>query len=165
MLPGTPAPRVVCDYAQNLLASDFAMMMPFSATEFGDPTGALFAMVVDQGALAPYHLDPTFGPTSDASGGIAFCGELGSGKSVALKNVAAIVRLMLNGRVIAIDRTRSREWLPLAAALPGTTQIVDIIDPTAHEATTVRTSCDPLRVFTGKTCTGIAEAFFAAWLD
>ena len=63
-------------------------------------------------------VDPTYGPTHDSSGGIAVIGELGAGKSVILKNVAAVVRLMLDGRVIVIDRTRSREWAPVAVALP-----------------------------------------------
>jgi hypothetical protein len=89
--------------------------------------------------------------------------------SVILKNVAAVVRLMLDGRVIVIDRTRSREWAPVAAALPGESQIVDIIDPTIDrvEAPGLRHSCDPLRVFRSgtKSSTGIAETFFASWLD
>lgn len=169
MLPGYRTPMVVRDYAQNLLSSGFAMLLPFSSTEFGDPSGAMFGMVVDGGGIAPFHLDPTYGPSHDAAGGIAACGELGSGKSVLLKNVAAVVRLALGGRVIAVDRTRSREWIPVAAALPGDSQVVDVIDPSldtdrADEAD-LSYSCDPLRVFTGKTSTGIAETFFAAWLD
>lgn len=171
LLPGYRTPLVVRESSQNLLASDCAMLLPMSATDFGDPSGALFGMVLDGGAIAPFLLDPTYGPTHDSSGGIAVIGELGSGKSVVLKNIAAVVRLMLDGRVIAIDRTRSREWAPVAKALPGNCQIVDIIDPTLDGEratnTELRHSCDPLRVFRGttKTSTGIAETFFASWLD
>ncbi|MFB9923902.1 ATP-binding protein [Amycolatopsis halotolerans] len=169
MLPGYRTPMVVRECSQNLLATDAAMLLPFSATDFGDPTGALFGLALDGGALAPFLLDPTYGPTHDSSGGIAVVGELGAGKSVVLKNVAAIVRLMLDGRVIAIDRTRSREWVPVADALPGNTQVVDIVDPALDgervTSAELRYSCDPLRVFRGKTSTGIAEIFFAAWLD
>ncbi|WP_216216859.1 ATP-binding protein [Amycolatopsis aidingensis] len=168
-LPGYRTPMVVRETSQNLLATDLAMLLPFSATEFGDPTGALFGLVLDGGALSPFLLDPTYGPSHDSSGGLAIVGELGSGKSVVLKNVAAVVRLMLDGRVIVIDRTRSREWEPVARALPGDSQIVDIVDPTFDGERTahaeLRYSCDPLRVFTGKTSTGIAETFFASWLD
>ncbi|MEQ0564470.1 ATP-binding protein [Amycolatopsis sp. NEAU-NG30] len=107
------------------------------------------------------HRRPTYGPTQDSSGGIAVIGELGAGKSVIL-NVAAVVRLMLDGRVIVIDRTRSREWAPVATALPGNAQIVDIIDPSLDDrlaAAELRHSCDPLRVFrtAGKSSTGIAK--------
>ena len=169
MLPGYRTPLVARECSQNLLATDAAMLLPFSATDFGDPTGALFGLALDGGALAPFLLDPTYGPAHDSSGGIAVVGELGAGKSVVLKNVAAVVRLMLDGRVIAIDRTRSREWVPVADALPGNSQIVDIVDPAldSDRAATaeLRYSCDPLRVFRGKTSTGIAEIFFAAWLD
>ncbi|NBH06025.1 hypothetical protein GTY80_22575 [Amycolatopsis sp. SID8362] len=169
MLPGSSTPMVVRECSQNLLASDCAMLLPVSATDFGDPTGALFGLTLDGGAIAPFLLDPTYGPTHDSSGGIAVIGELGAGKSVILKNVAAVVRLMLDGRVIVIDRTRSREWEPVAAALPGESQIVDIIDPTldGSDASRLRHSCDPLRVFrsVSKSSTGIAETFFAAWLD
>ncbi|MEQ0558436.1 ATP-binding protein [Amycolatopsis sp. NEAU-NG30] len=169
MLPGSVTPMVVRECSQNLLASDAAMLLPVSATDFGDPTGALFGLTFDGGAVAPFLLDPTYGPTHDSSGGIAVIGELGAGKSVILKNVAAVVRLMLDGRVIVIDRTRSREWEPVAAALPGKAQIVDIIDPTLDHAEPLRLrhSCDPLRVFrsASRSSTGIAETFFAAWLD
>ncbi|MFI6031356.1 ATP-binding protein [Amycolatopsis magusensis] len=170
-LPGHRTPWVVRETSQNLLASDCAMLLPFSANDFGDPVGAVFGMVLDGGALTPFLLDPTYGPTHDSSGGIAAIGELGSGKSVVLKNVASVVRLMLDGRVIVVDRTRSREWEPVAKALPGNAQVVDIIDPTldGDRATGAELcySCDPLRVFRGnsKTSTGIAETFFAAWLD
>ncbi|GLY38991.1 hypothetical protein Amsp01_050150 [Amycolatopsis sp. NBRC 101858] len=171
MLPGSRTPMVVRECSQNLLATDAAMLLPVSATDFGDPTGALFGLTLDGGAIAPFLLDPTYGPTHDSSGGIAVIGELGAGKSVVLKNVAAVVRLMLDGRVIVIDRTRSREWAPVAAALPGASQIVDIIDPSLDgdrpAAAELRHSCDPLRVFrtTSRSSTGIAETFFAAWLD
>ncbi|MFJ4099914.1 ATP-binding protein [Amycolatopsis japonica] len=171
LLPGYRTPLVVRECSQNLLASDCAMLLPMSSAEFGDPSGALFGMVLDGGAITPFLLDPTYGPTHDSSGGVAVIGELGSGKSVVLKNLAAVVRLMLDGRVIAIDRTRSREWAPVAKALPGTCQVVDIIDPTLDSERTadteLRHSCDPLRVFHGKTksSTGIAETFFASWLD
>ncbi|WIX82923.1 ATP-binding protein [Amycolatopsis carbonis] len=171
LLPGYRTPLVLRECSQNLLATDAAMLLPVSATEFGDPTGALFGMVLDGGAIAPYLLDPTYGPTHDSSGGLAVIGELGAGKSVVLKNVAAVVRLMLDGRVIAVDRTRSREWVPVAGALPGNSQVVDVVDPTLDSeranSAELRYSCDPLRVFGGnaKTSTGIAEIFFAAWLD
>ena len=171
LLPGPRTPMVVRECSQNLLASDCAMLLPVSATDFGDPSGALFGMVIDGGAIAPFLLDPTYGPTHDSSGGLAVIGELGAGKSVVLKNVAAVVRLMLDGRVIVVDRTRSREWEPVAAALPGNSQIVDIVDPTLDGERAgraeLRYSCDPLRVFRGrsKTSTGIAETFFASWLD
>ena len=170
LLPGSRTPMVVRECSQNLLATDAAMLLPVSATDFGDPTGALFGLTVDGGAITPFLLDPTYGPTHDSSGGIAVIGELGAGKSVILKNVAAVVRLMLDGRVIVIDRTRSREWAPVAAALPGNAQIVDIIDPSLDDrpaAAELRHSCDPLRVFrtAGKSSTGIAETFFASWLD
>jgi hypothetical protein len=117
LLPGSRTPMVVRECSQNLLATDAAMLLPVSATDFGDPAGALFGLTVDGGAITPFLLDPTYGPTHDSSGGIAVIGELGAGKSVILKNVAAVVRLMLDGRVIVIDRTRSREWPPRC---PGT---------------------------------------------
>lgn len=46
---------VVRECSQNLLATDAALLLPVSATDFGDPAGAPFGLTVDGGAIAPFH--------------------------------------------------------------------------------------------------------------
>ncbi|OIV37010.1 ATP/GTP-binding protein [Mangrovactinospora gilvigrisea] len=168
MLPGAEVPRVVRggDYEQVFLARDFAMLMPFSGSHLGDDTGNLFGLQLSGGGVRPVLLDLSNGPRHDASASVAAIGELGGGKSYALKCMALGVLLTgrrhdepgSRGRILAIDRTPQEEWARFAAACPGTTQII-AVDENA------RLSLDPLRVFSGPRAARYTESFLTPLLD
>ncbi|WP_159942556.1 ATP-binding protein [Nocardiopsis sp. FR6] len=140
MLPGAPVPGVLAEATQYQLASDYAMAMPWSSSDVGDPTGALLGVSLDGGTARPVLVDLARAPRQDASASLGVVGELGAGKSVLLKAVQ--IGLVDRGdRVIAIDRTPLGEWARFAAqAAPDRHQII--------RADAEATIClDPLRVF------------------
>lgn len=166
LLPGFGAPRMLRDYTQYTLARDFAMSMPFAGTEIGDSTGTLYALSLSGSGVAPVLTDFSLGPRVDASASAAFVGELGSGKSVAMKAAAYAVlargrrqgRPGTRGRVLAVDRTPAGEWVRFLKVCPGTTQVIEITDSASI-------SLDPLRVFDGERCVRYAEAFLTTLLQ
>ncbi|MEV8038509.1 ATP-binding protein [Streptomyces sp. NPDC086182] len=148
MLPGARIPRVMVQYAQYLMARDFAMSGPFTGAGLGDDTGPLYGLQLAGGGMRPVLTDFGRAPRENASASAAYVGELGAGKSVALKAavyaiVAAGRRLGIpgsRGRAIIVDRTPKQEWVKFARACPGETQVITV-DNTAS------VSLDPLRIF------------------
>ncbi|MFD5425600.1 ATP-binding protein [Streptomyces sp. NPDC127084] len=148
MLPGCRTPRVLTGYAQYLLARDFAMAMPWCGSQLGDERGGLYGLQLASGGARPVLIDPARGPRENASASMAFLGELGAGKSVALKSAVYNVlarghqpgRPNSRGRAVIVDRTKEEEWARLAKACPGTTQLIRI-DQSAE------VSLDPLRLY------------------
>lgn len=148
MLPGCRTPRVLLGYAQYLLASDFAMAMPWCGSALGDERGGLFGLQIASGGARPVLIDPARGPRENASASMAFLGELGAGKSFAMKSACYNVLARghrpgaprSRGRAVIVDRTKDEEWVRFAQACPGTTQVIRI-DQSAD------VSLDPLRLF------------------
>lgn len=165
MLPGTPAPRMLGDYVQFTLAADFAMSMPFAGDRLGDENGALFALSLSGSGL-PVLTDFGLGPRANAGASAAFVGELGSGKSVSMKAAAyySLVRGRRSGwagsrgRVLAVDRTPSQEWVTFLQACPGQTQVIELSD-------SAKLSLDPLRIFHGKSAARYTEAVLSTLLQ
>ncbi|MFB8085075.1 ATP-binding protein [Streptomyces sp. NPDC055992] len=165
MLPGTRTPQVMAQYAQYLLARDFAMAAPFNGGGLGDSTGPLFGLQLAGGGVRPVLTDWTRGPRENTSATAAFVGELGAGKSTAMKaavySVLAAGRRMRGsyrrGRVVIVDRTPRQEWLRYAQACPGQTECITIDD---H----ARISLDPLRTFTGREAQRFTESFLTLLL-
>ncbi|MGW6564968.1 ATP-binding protein [Streptomyces sp. NPDC054975] len=148
MLPGARTPSVMAQYAQYLLARDFAMAGPFTGSALGDETGPLYGLQLASGGVRPVLCDWSRGPRENVSAAAAWVGELGSGKSVGMKgamfSVLAAGRRrhgVTRGRVVVVDRTEQQEWVRFAEACPGETEIVTIDDQ-------ARISLDPLRIFT-----------------
>ncbi|MEV6583544.1 ATP-binding protein [Streptomyces sp. NPDC051582] len=166
MLPGTKTPGPMLDYTQYLLARDFAMSMPFCGAGLGDDSGSLFGLQLNGGGVRPVLVDFSHGPRVNASASAAFVGELGSGKSVAMK--CAMYSILTTGhrtgqrnsrgRALVIDRTPQQEWSRFALACPGTTQIINV-DENAG------VSLDPLRVFRGPRAARYTESFLTPLLD
>lgn len=160
MLPGTPTPRPVTDYTQFLLARDFSMALPFCGAALGDDTGSLYGLQLSGGGVRPVLVDFSHGPKVNASASAAFVGELGSGKSVAMKTAMHSILATghregtrgSRGRALVIDRTPQQEWSRFAAACLGDTQIIRV-DETAG------ISLDPLRVFRGPRAARYCESF------
>ncbi|ESP95615.1 putative ATP/GTP-binding protein (plasmid) [Streptomyces sp. GBA 94-10 4N24] len=151
MLPGARTPRVMTGYAQYLLARDFSMSGPFTGAELGDASGPLYGLQLAGGGARPVYTDFSRAPREHASGSAAYVGELGAGKSVALK--AAVHAILAagrrrgvrgsRGRAVIVDRTPKQEWVRFAQACPGETQVITI-------DTTAAVSLDPLRIFEEK---------------
>ncbi|MFI8930617.1 ATP-binding protein [Streptomyces sp. NPDC053474] len=149
MLPGARTPQVMTQYAQYLLARDFCMAGPFAATELGDERGPLYGWQLSGGGARPVLVDFSRGPKKKTSASAAFIGELGGGKSFAMK--AAVYWTLAagrkqgvpgsRGRAVIVDRTPQQEWLRFATACPGRTEMI-VCDKDAA------VSLDPLRVFT-----------------
>jgi hypothetical protein len=166
LLPGAATPRMLGDYTQFTLARDFAMAMPFSGDRLGDDEGALYALGLSGAGMLPVLTDFSLGPRIDASASAAFVGELGSGKSVAMKTAAYYVLARgrrpdwpgSRGRVLAVDRTPNQEWVRFLKACPGRTQVIEISD----HATL---SLDPLRIFAGKQAARYTEAVLTTLLQ
>ncbi|KUM97379.1 hypothetical protein AQI95_41925 [Streptomyces yokosukanensis] len=138
-LPATTAPGATRQYAQYELGEDWAMHGALTGHAFGDPTGAMIGFSQDVGTVTPTLLNIADAPTKNASASFGIAGDLGGGKSVLLKMISSSV-VDRGGRVIAIDRTKKREWARFAsAAAAGRCQVVD--------AAKAELSLDPLRVF------------------
>ncbi|GAB2711668.1 ATP-binding protein [Kitasatospora kifunensis] len=168
MLPGCRTPRVLLGYAQTLLARDFAMAMPWCGSQLGDERGALFGLQLASGGARPVLIDPARGPRENTSASMAFLGEPGAGKSVAMKtavfNVLATGRRTdlpgSRGRAVIVDRTKEEEWVRFATSCPGTTQVIRV-------GQSAEVSLDPLRIFVTqgpKTAARFCESFLTLLL-
>lgn len=148
MLPGARTPRVMVQYAQSLLAKDFAMSGPFSTGSLGDDSGPLFGLQLAGGGIRPVYTDFAQATSRHRSASAAFIGELGSGKTTAMKT--AVFHTLAagrrrgqrgsRGRAVIVDRTHKQEWVRFAQACPGQTQVI-------HIDNTASVSLDPLRIF------------------
>jgi hypothetical protein len=157
MLPGTPLSRVAREFAQITTTTSFSATVPFVSTEIGDSRGSLLGFNITTGLTGVVHHDPA-GATSrlDVSGSLAIAGELGAGKSVALKKIAADT-VDRGGRFVALDRTETGEWVTMARTLTNPT-VVSVINPDM--------SMDPLRVFDEtKTASRVAQSFLTPLLN
>ncbi|MGH9149635.1 MAG: VirB4 family type IV secretion system protein, partial [Acidimicrobiales bacterium] len=153
MLPGTALPAVARDYTQFLLPRDLAAGMPFAGAEVGDPRGMLLGVSLDGGTARPVLFDPAFGPAEQRSGSLGAVGDLGSGKSYALKCIAWAT-LARGGQVVALDRTHRGEWADFARVAPGRPQVVRLVSGAP-------VCLDPLRVFTGPDRARVAIGFLS----
>lgn len=157
MLPGNPCPRVLRDYTQYLFAKDFAMAIPFSATELGDPHGGLLGVRVDSSGTAPVLHDPSYGPRQlHTSASAGFIGELGGGKSVTMKVLLDLI-VRRGGLALAIDRTPSQEWAHFVDAVPGKSSTLRVAADAAF-------SLDPLRCFDPESAQRYTEGFLGLLL-
>ncbi|MBC9729309.1 ATP-binding protein [Streptomyces sp. TRM68367] len=149
-LPATAAPPGTRQYTQHELGEDWAMHGAFAGQGFGDPAGAMIGFSQDVGTVTPTLLDIANAPRANASASFGIAGDLGGGKSVLLKLIASSV-VDRGGRVIAIDRTKRREWASFArSAAAGRSQVVD--------AAKAELSIDPLRVFADQPAVGARYA-------
>ncbi|MFF3159969.1 transposase [Streptomyces sp. NPDC057910] len=153
MLPGARTPKVMAQYAQYLLARDFAMAGPFSAGGLGGESGPLYGLQLAGGGLRPVFVDWARGLRDNVSPSIACVGEVGAGKSFALKAAMYLVlaagRMLgkprSRGRAIVVDRTPQQEWVRFARACPGKTDVIGaVFDSLAVGERTLATRLLPL---------------------
>lgn len=157
MVPDRPDPVGLGEFRQYLAARDFAMLMPFTSTDIGDPRGGLLGIPIGTGLPGVVLSDPSWGPTADASGSRGVVGELGSGKSYSGKHLMADTADQ-GGLNLCIDRTPLREWATFAQACAGTTAVIDV-------SANAGISFDPLRVIPGRAGAALAETFLTLLID
>lgn len=156
MMPGAPTTRVVQQYAQITTAFNLAASVPLISPELGDRKGALLGLEISSSRYTPVLLDIEASATADASPAIAFVGELGAGKSVAMKK-CALDAVDRGATLTAIDRTEVGEWAAAVAGIDGHV-IVDM-------SKRAQQSIDPLRLFPAETAGRITMKFLGALLN
>src|SRR5699024_3869298 len=92
---------------------------------------------ITTGRHSPVLMDLAGLAENDVSGSFAVVGELGSGKSVALKTIASHT-LDRGARLVAVDHSDNQEWAALARTLT-TANVIDFLEPNQ--------SLDPLRIW------------------
>ena len=163
--PGVPTSSLTREYAQLTTSEALSVMVPLSTAHVGDQAGTLLAININNGPMLDeftpcgsspliFH-DPDGSTDRNVSGSTAYIGDLGSGKSFALKKEAGAI-LDRGGRVIVTDRTNMGEWAVWADALADP-RIVDVSEP--------QWSLDPLRIFTPATGSRVAQSFLTPLLD
>lgn len=156
MHPGVPSDRTVREFAEITTGADFATLLPLTSSDLGDDKGILFAENITSGTARPVMLDLWGQVTGDVSASIGIFGEPGGGKSVAIKDILGAVHDR-GGRIVAIDRTQSREYGVFAKSLdPAHTAIADLTEPVW--------SLDPLRVFGARIGAGVMLTLCSALL-
>ncbi|CAM5535424.1 ATP-binding protein [Leifsonia shinshuensis] len=156
MLPGQPTPSIVRQLAQLTTSRDLSTTLPLITFELGDNDGIWMGDNQSTGRALPFFLNLYGATQSNMSGSFAVLGDLGGGKSVAMKKIAgsAVDR---GGRLVCIDRSEPMEYAVFARSLaPESTTILEILKPTY--------SLDPLRVFGGETGARMTQSLFAALL-
>lgn len=154
MLPGCPLPRVAHAYRQFTTSAAFGMLVPFTSSRLGGDRGSVFALNTATARPNVVHLDLGGAPELDKSGSIAFVGELGAGKSFAMKK-CVIDLLDQGGQAFCIDKSADGEWARVASAFEDHI-VVDPSDP--------HWSMDPLAVFSGQRAAATAHALLVALL-
>lgn len=155
-LPGTPTTQTVRQLAQITTAKAFASAVPIVTTQIGDGQGVMWGVEISGGRPLPVLLDVVSAATKlDTALAIGVVGELGAGKSVALKTLA-LALIARGAQGIFIDRTDTGEWAHAFEDVSGT-RVVEISE-------NAQVSLDPLRVFDPPTAGEVAQAFFTALL-
>ncbi|MBN9636235.1 MAG: ATP-binding protein [Actinobacteria bacterium] len=137
MNPGGHNLKIVSDYAHETISEHAAACVPCTTNVVGDDTGPIFAENLSSRRRQPVHLAWWREAIKDASPSVAFCGELGAGKTWAI--LTLLFALIDNGgQYLAIDRTDQGEYDNPSKTL-GRHVIVDLYSP--------QWSMDPLRIF------------------
>lgn len=165
MVPGVPTSPLVREYAQITTSASLAALCPLATVDLGDTKGSVLALNIGHGPML--DVDVPCGPTSvvfhdpdgatdrSESGSVAISGDLGSGKTFALKKIGGDV-VDRGGRLIIPDRTEMGEWAKWAGAV-AESKIVDVVQP--------ELSLDPLRLFGLEKGSRMARAFLGPLLN
>ena len=156
-MPGTAVGQLplVRERQQIAPASSIAVAMPLVSSDLGDQQGALFALNISTSRPSPVLIDIAGNAERDISGSVAFCGELGSGKSFAMKKLVGDTTDR-GGRFVATDGSKTGEWAVFASSIAGSV-VVDVQEPTV--------GLDPLRIFGPTVGAGISRSFLSLLLD
>jgi hypothetical protein len=136
--PGSSPSEISSEYTQLTTGRDFSMGIPFANDELGMKKGFRAAINITSGRHSSVLMDLAGLAENDVSGSFACVGELGSGKSVAMKTIASH-SIDRGAQLVAVDHSDNQEWAALAKALT-TANVIDFLKPTQ--------SLDPLRIWT-----------------
>jgi AAA-like domain len=156
-LPGTPTSRVVRQLSQITPARHLAAAVPVVSNALGDTGGSLFALEISNSRPQPVLVDLRgSGGNLEVGMAVGFAGEMGSGKSVAMKDLAmdAVDR---GASLMVVDRTKLGEWTKALESLPGAV----FLDVSEHASWSV----DPLRLFDPHTAARVAQSFYTVLLN
>ena len=153
MLPCTPELAAVRSLAESTTSTGWAQSMPLISHRLGDQTGLALAVSAGQVVL----LDEEQIKARSTSLAVAFCGNLGAGKSVGLKVFAlGMLARSRHAQCMAIDRSHTREW---ALALSHD----DLVEVQCGNGADV--SIDPLRLLPPAEATDAALTFLTVLLN
>lgn len=163
--PGVAANALTREYAQITTSAALSTTIACAGDRIGDAKGTLVGVTISNGSfidattpcgsVSPVLYSPDGATDSNISGSIAIVGDLGSGKSFALKKFAGSV-IDRGGRLFSIDRTEMGEWAQWAQSLTNP-HILDVSSPAY--------SLDPLRLYPGKVGARMAQTFLTALLN
>lgn len=154
MLPGNAMPKIARGYRQITTSADLGMVVPYICSDLGGAKGSVFALNTATARRKVVHQDLGGAPELDKSGSIAFVGELGAGKSFAMKK-CALDLMDTGGQMFVIDKSADGEWARMAQAVEDNI----VVDPE-----TPRWSMDPLAVFSGDLAAEMCGSFLATLL-
>lgn len=130
------------DYRHITKAASLATCGAITSSDLGTRTGFLFGINKTTALWSPVFMDLFGDARHDISPAFAVVGELGSGKSFAMKKIAGHC-VDRGARLVATDNSSTREWLTFCRSLvtangnPLSISLCDVAAPT--------TSIDPLR--------------------
>ena len=155
MQPGAPANKAVREFAQITTSRALAAAVPLASSALGDARGSLLGLNITTGRPGVVLHDIAGAADRDVSGSLAIAGELGGGKSVALKTLGGAV-VDRRGRLICPDRTPLGEYASWASSVTDAT-VVDVNDPAV--------SLDPLRLFGLVVGSRVTQSFLTPLLN
>lgn len=135
--PGTTPSPTSSQYAQLTVGDNFAMGVPICEDTLGMRNGFRIATNITTGRFQPVYISLSALAEADLSGSFACIGELGSGKSVAMKTIASSM-VDRGAQLVIVDHSANHEWAALAKDLTR----ANIID--FNEASV---SVDPFKLF------------------
>jgi len=154
---GSVAGPIVHAYSHPTTSDQFAMLVPFTTTKIGGKKGPVFALNTSNARMSAVHIDPGGYPELDMSGAMVFTGELGAGKSYAMKTTVAH-QVAMGADVCAIDKSGDGEWAHFITSLIDDFVVVDPENLTC--------SMDPLRIMGDpKASAEVAKAFYTTLLN
>ena len=155
MVPGIPTSSVVRDYAQTTSSRAASALVPLAGTALGDRKGSLMGLNITSGLRDTVLHDLNGHVESNMSGSMAFGGDPGGGKSVAMKTQTGNC-IDRGGRAVIVDPTDVGEWASWAGSVTDATVVGGEDSPF---------SLDPLRVFGAGVGGRLARAFLTPLLD
>lgn len=110
---GAPSSRTIRSLSGFTSSGDLSALVPFVSTQLGGRKGHPWALNTSSARTGIIHLNPGGYPELDKSGSIAFAGDLGAGKTVALMALAGSI-VDEGGQLLAIDKSNEGEWARFA---------------------------------------------------
>ncbi|WP_237218806.1 ATP-binding protein [Rothia nasimurium] len=155
--PGSIPSPTSSQYAQLTVGDNFAMGVPICEDTLGMRNGFRIATNITTGRFQPVYINLAALAEADFSGSVACIGELGSGKSVAMKTIASNM-IDRGAQLVAVDHSANHEWAALAHDLTRA-NVVDF--------DTATVSVDPFKLFHGdkKQIRYMATTFLTALLS